>query len=354
MIHLDKNKKSSKKIIKNQIKDDNKTSEKKSVKTKLFELYKSSNINSDTDTESESDSDSEIDIDKQSISNDDLEDIENNGIEDAVNPLTQFDSKELCYYKTIHKFYKKCSDKEIIRMLDIINGESMISLRVLDWFATRYSRRKFDFFDKNENTVDSFDVHISYKSELKSYKKDYFDPFRRSGKFYYPLYLNKLYYVNKDGCNNKIIHEDNNENNNINNKIDKTNKKKDNDKDIIKDKATTEANRQLILLYTTLGQLNFFKWAITNNIIDYVEKNLDTIAKAMNLTNKDEKNKSSNKKTKKSSQSKKDKSTKDKSPKDKSIKDKSEKVKNKIKINKKIYDDSSDDDNNLLNILDFD
>ena len=33
-------------------------------------------------------------------------------------------------------------------MLDIINGESAISLRVLDWFVTRYSKRKIDFNKK--------------------------------------------------------------------------------------------------------------------------------------------------------------------------------------------------------------
>ena len=46
-------------------------------------------------------------------------------------------------------------------VLDIINGNSEISLRVLDWFVTRYSKRKIDFSDSNENTIDSFDVHIS-------------------------------------------------------------------------------------------------------------------------------------------------------------------------------------------------
>ena len=125
----------------------------------------------------------------------------NSGIKDAVDALTFFSSKELCYYKTIHKFFKKCEDKEIIRMLDIINGNSEISLRVLDWFVTRYSKRKIDFSDSNENTIDSFDVHISYKSELKSYKKRYFDPFRRRRKFYYPLYLNEIHYTKKTNKN---------------------------------------------------------------------------------------------------------------------------------------------------------
>ena len=205
--------------------------------------------NSDSDMSSLSDNDNDSVIDES-------EDYSNNGIKDAVEPLTFFSSKELCYYKTIHKFFKNCGDKEIIRMLDIINGESPISLRVLDWFVTRYSKRKIDFTENEQNTIDSFDVHISYKSELKSYKKRYFDPFRRRKKFYYPLYLeNSTYTKNTSETQN------------------------------------SNGSQEIILLYTTLGQLNFFVWAISNKIIDYVEKNLDQISKAMNTNNKDEKKK---------------------------------------------------------------
>jgi hypothetical protein len=209
--------------------------------------------------DSDSNSDSDSDISSLSDNNsviDDSEDYSNSGIKDAVEPLTFFSSKELCYYKTIHKFFKNCGDKEIIRMLDIINGESPISLRVLDWFVTRYSKRKIDFIENEQNTIDSFDVHISYKSELKSYKKRYFDPFRRRKKFYYPLYLEHLTYT-------KNTSETQNSN----------------------------GSKEIILLYTTLGQLNFFVWAISNKIIDYVEKNLEQISKAMNTNNKDEKKK---------------------------------------------------------------
>ncbi len=228
----------------------------------------------------------------------DSEELSNNGIKDAVDPLTFFTSKELCYYRTIHNFFKKCNDNEIIRMLNIINGESHISLRVLDWFVTRYSKRKIDFNDTGDNTIDSFDVHISYKSELKSYKKKYFDPFRRRKKFYYPLYLKELT-LTKDNC------------------------------------TDSQNSKDLILLYTTLGQLNFFVWAITNKIIDYVEKNLDQISKAMNTNNKDEKKK----KKKIAIVKKKEKSSEPKTKKE-----------NKNNVFNNYYEE---DENNQL-ILDFD
>ena len=40
---------------------------------------------------------------------------------------------------------------------------------------------------------------------------------------------------------------------------------------------------------TTLGQLNFFKWGISNKIIECVEKHYQTIIEAMNKSNKLEK-----------------------------------------------------------------
>ena len=166
--------------------------------------------------------------DANSISSDDEEN-------ELIDPMKFFNQKELCYYKKINDFYKLCPFENIEKMIDIIEGRSKMSLRVLDWFVTKFSKKKIDCGLNNND--ESFDVRISYKSQLKSYKKRYFDPFRRRKKFLYHFVVD--------------------------------------DKSII----------------TTLGQLNFFKWAFTNNILIYVEKNLKHIGKEMNISNKEEKNK---------------------------------------------------------------
>lgn len=162
-------------------------------------------------------------------------------------PLKMFNNKEFMHYKMILKFYKKCSRDDIEKMVGIIESSSGISLRVLDWFVTRYSKKHIDF-DTN-NTDDAFDVHISYKAQLKSYKKRYFDPFRRRKKFYFAY----------------------------------------------------DPDDESKKLYTTLGQLNFFKWAISNKIIDFVEQNINAITRAMNQSNKDDKKIKEKNKPKKSS-----------------------------------------------------
>ena len=54
------------------------------------------------------------------------------------------------------------------------------------------------------------------------------------------------------------------------------------------------------LMETTIGQLNFFRWIIENNILTFIKENLEDINKDMNKRNSTSKNKNkSNKKTRK-------------------------------------------------------
>lgn len=156
--------------------------------------------------------------------------------EEIMNVLTV---KELYYYKMIDNYYKTCDKTKIETMVSIIIGESRVSLRILDWFVTRYSSKyKISYHNSHDYEPEHvFNVHISYKAQLKSYKKRYFDPFRRRRKFPY--------------------------------NYDRSDKTK--------------------ILHTTIGQLNFFKWALSNCIIEYVENNYDVITKAMIIANKNDK-----------------------------------------------------------------
>ena len=44
---------------------------------------------------------------------------------------------------------------------------------------------------------------------------------------------------------------------------------------------------------TTIGQLNFFKWALENKVIDYIEQNYQTIENDMNNRNSSSKKRAS-------------------------------------------------------------
>ena len=184
---------------------------------------------------SEDFSDSSVDY-----SNDDIDEIC-----EEFNPQTFFKSqKQLCYYKMIDRYFKKCEKDLIKKMVDIINAESIISLRVLEWVVTKSNKKAINI---KINNNEYFSINIMYKAQLKSYKKKNFDPFRRDRKFYYKYDL------------------------------------KDENKKVL----------------TTLGQLNFFKWAISNGIIDYVEKNYEDINRLMINYNKEEKIKKTEKDKKK-------------------------------------------------------
>lgn len=133
-------------------------------------------------------------------------------------------------------FYK--DEKYLSRMLKIITGESKISLRIVDWFATNYAKKNYTlytFADSNENTI-RFKVYFDYKLKLKAYSKKRFDPFCRWDRISIPY---------KSGT----------------------------------------------CIETTIGQLNFFKWAIENKVIEYIEENYDTIEKDMNNRNSTSKRK---------------------------------------------------------------
>lgn len=113
-------------------------------------------------------------------------------------------------------------------MLAIINGDSRISLRIVDWFATNYSKGNYTVYNKTDGT--RFKVYTDYKLKLRAYSKKRFDPFCRWERIMIPY---------KDGKS----------------------------------------------IQTTLGQLNFFKWAIENEVIDHIDANYANIEGDMNKRN---------------------------------------------------------------------
>ena len=133
-------------------------------------------------------------------------------------------------------FYKKTNN--LSRMLKIITGESKISLRIVDWFATNYAKKYYTLYtmkNASDETI-RFKVYFDYKLKLKAYSKKRFDPFCRWDRISIPY---------TDGT----------------------------------------------CIETTIGQLNFFKWTIENKVIEYIEENYSTIEYDMNSRNSTSKKK---------------------------------------------------------------
>jgi hypothetical protein len=164
-----------------------------------------------------------------------------------------------------------CQTENINKLKNILDGKSKLSLRLVDWFVTNYSKKNLVMYNLkkmkrnallnkekkqennqgNENNVeikddcsetdsgveleeqeyfsDYFNVFSDYRGQLKSLNKKNFDPFCRRERI-------KFFYGKAD--DDYII--------------------------------------------TTVGQLNFFKWSIENYILEHIEDNMKVIEDDMN------------------------------------------------------------------------
>ena len=140
--------------------------------------------------------------------------------------------------ESLHTFYLNPYNRD--KLVHLLNDADSISLRSIDWFITNYSKKNNTYYlvytDKLGNPsfseIDNkyrvnMNVFHSYKSQLKAYSKKKFDPFCRRDRL--------LFKIDKDHS-----------------------------------------------VETTIGQLNFFKWAISNLILDYIEIHKEEIEQDMN------------------------------------------------------------------------
>ena len=93
--------------------------------------------------------------------------------------------KQNLLMNSLETFFKK---ENLDVIMPIINGQSKISLRVMDWFVTNYSKKNNISYliNKDGNIINSisdnqtgkeFVVYPDYKLQLKGYQKKQFDPF---------------------------------------------------------------------------------------------------------------------------------------------------------------------------------
>ena len=137
--------------------------------------------------------------------------------------------KQQLIMKSLISFYNQ---ENIDIIIPILQGNTKLSLRIIDWFVTNYAKKNNIRYDlektkNNKQVINQFVVHLNYKNQLKAYTKKSFDPFCRRDRIQFP-------YSNDN------------------------------------------------FLITTVGQLNFFKWAIETKIIDYIQENLTEIDLDMN------------------------------------------------------------------------
>ena len=147
---------------------------------------------------------------------------------------------DLLLHKVL-RFYNENGGENMDLMLAVINGTTNISLRIMDWFVTNYSKKHYTVYDLvgsgsgsgsgSGTPAKRFKVYVDYKLKLRAYSKKRFDPFCRWDRINVP---------HKNGAT---------------------------------------------YIQTTLGQLNFFKWAIENEVLRYIQENYTAIETDMNIRN---------------------------------------------------------------------
>ena len=127
------------------------------------------------------------------------------------------------------------------------NKENKISLRLIDWFVTNYCKKNKIIIEKKEkNKTNHINIYNSYKSNLKAFSKQLFDPFRRKNE----LFLNYTSTSKVTFTEDKFLYKNNH-------------------------------------IKTTIGQLNFFKWIIDNDIYEYIKLHKKTIENDMIISQKE-------------------------------------------------------------------
>lgn len=135
---------------------------------------------------------------------------------------------------SLTSFYKK-NPTYCEVLYDIVTGNSMLSLRIIDWFVTHYAKvhntvywiddGNGEIHDYPVGDIRKFNVYLDTRAQLKSYTKLNFDPFRRHERISFIL----------------------------------------------------DTKPSMKVIETTVGQLNFFRWALQNKLIDYIRAHMEEI-----------------------------------------------------------------------------
>ena len=118
---------------------------------------------------------------------------------------------------SLQRFYAQRND--LAALIPILQGNGDVSLRLIDWFVTNYAKKHHVSYLLN---TQEFVVYLNYKSQLKAYSKKLFDPFCRRERILFQC-------------------------------------------------GTFEP------FETTVGQLNFFRWAFEKDILTYMRDHIEDI-----------------------------------------------------------------------------
>jgi hypothetical protein len=149
----------------------------------------------------------------------------------AVTQRSRIQCKQQIIVTWLQEFFAQPGHLE--RILPLVDPESAVkspvSLRLVDWFCTNYAKKNNVAYLLDQR---QFLVYFQYKRELKAYSKRMFDPFCRRERISFQARGHKA-------------------------------------------------------IETTIGQLNFFRWALEKGVLAFVEANREAVEADMNKSIKE-------------------------------------------------------------------
>jgi hypothetical protein len=136
--------------------------------------------------------------------------------------------KQELIISSLQRFYTGRED--LAEIVELLKGTSEVSLRLIDWIVTNYSKTHSTSYILHGQ---EFVVYMNYKNQLKAYSKKLFDPFCRRERISFQIPGHEAF-------------------------------------------------------LTTVGKLNFFRWALEKGILEYIKGHQPEIEKEMNVAMKEQ------------------------------------------------------------------
>lgn len=160
------------------------------------------------------------------------------------------ESREEILLRSLLRFYKS-DDQHLSVVAKISRQKTIISLREMDSLVTNFSKNNKISYKLDDGRI--FKMHLDYKAQLRGYSKKIFDPFCRRERIFLDFETKTPIFLKLEEINTYKNREDG--------------------------------------IVTTIGQLNFFRWAINNNVIEYCFENKEAIDEEMENSDKKKKSK---------------------------------------------------------------
>ena len=142
----------------------------------------------------------------------------------SVNADSSIENKQKLLMNRLDEFFNEREHFE--QLVSLLEQTTPISLRLLDWVVTNYSKKNCVYLKVERNgVVETVNLFLDYKAHLKSFSKRSFDPFCRR---------------------ERII-------------------------------VTFDVDEQKRRFLTTPAQLNFYKWCIQTGVTQYCSDNLEVL-----------------------------------------------------------------------------